>query len=182
MRGPCACPGWGGLALASDARPTPSHPHQDKHKAPTLPRVRPLSLQDEDAPPPFPNSVVTIHQDGGRLLPDSVVTIHQDENTPIAGFDRENSLENDATAPVTSSDLRVLSSVEITSTLLAVLPERKTGQKNAVLCSAFAYTWNRLKRYHHAHRMGDAGFDTKRTTYAADTDNLKRIAERHHTL
>ena len=106
--------------------------------------------------PPFGH-----HNSSGRgrpSFPDSVVTIHQDENTPIAGFDRENSLENDATAPVTSSDLRVLSSVEITSTLLAVLPERKTGQKNAVLCSAFAYTWNRLKRYHHAHRMGNVSF------------------------
>ena len=46
MRGPGACPGWGGLDLASDAMPTRSHPHQDKHKAPTLPHVRPLSLQD----------------------------------------------------------------------------------------------------------------------------------------
>src|SRR5581483_1125372 len=50
MRGPCACPGWGGLALASDARPTGSHPHQDKHKAPTLPHVRPLSLQNAGTP------------------------------------------------------------------------------------------------------------------------------------
>src|SRR5581483_4388037 len=53
MRGPCACPGWGGLALASDARPTGSHPHQDKHKAPTLPHVRPLSLQDGGRHYPF---------------------------------------------------------------------------------------------------------------------------------
>ena len=53
MRGPGACPGWGGLALASDARPTGSHPHQDKHKAPTHPHVRPLSLQDGGRHSPF---------------------------------------------------------------------------------------------------------------------------------
>jgi hypothetical protein len=38
--------------------------------------------------------------------------------------------------------------------LLAVLPERKTGGKDTVLSSSFAYTWNRLKRYRHACCMG----------------------------
>jgi hypothetical protein len=41
----------------------------------------------------------------------------------------------------------VLSSVGIDSMLLAVLPDRKTGGKDTVLSSSFAYTWNRLKRY-----------------------------------
>ncbi len=45
MRGPCACPGWGATCLLH-AVPTGSRCHQDKHKAPTLPHIRPLSLQD----------------------------------------------------------------------------------------------------------------------------------------
>jgi hypothetical protein len=39
-------------------------PAPDKHKAPTHPRIRPLSLLDVDAPfLPLPYSVVKIHQD-----------------------------------------------------------------------------------------------------------------------
>jgi len=45
MRGPCACPRWGATGLLH-AVPTGSRCRQDKHKAPTLPLIRPLSLQD----------------------------------------------------------------------------------------------------------------------------------------
>src|SRR5229473_8399905 len=45
MRGPCACPGGGATCLLH-AVPKGSRCHQDKHKAPTLPHIRPLSLQD----------------------------------------------------------------------------------------------------------------------------------------
>ena len=45
MRGPCACPHWGATGLLHEV-PTGSRCHQDKHKAPTLPLIRPLSLQD----------------------------------------------------------------------------------------------------------------------------------------
>src|SRR5216684_1890399 len=47
MRGPCACPRWG-ATFVLHAVPTGSRCHQDKHKAPTLPHIRPLSLQDGD--------------------------------------------------------------------------------------------------------------------------------------
>jgi hypothetical protein len=42
--------------------------HQDKHKAPTLPCIRPLSLQN-----------------GATSLPDSVVNIHQEIESPGLG-------------------------------------------------------------------------------------------------
>src|SRR5216683_7978070 len=45
MRGPGACPRWGATCLLH-AVPTGSRCHQDKHPAPTLPHIRPLSLQD----------------------------------------------------------------------------------------------------------------------------------------
>src|SRR6266851_4126265 len=45
MRGPCACPRWGATCLLH-AVPKGSRCHQDKHQAPTLPHIRPLSLQD----------------------------------------------------------------------------------------------------------------------------------------
>src|SRR5947209_3485227 len=45
MRGPCACPGWAATCWLH-AVPKESRCHQDKHKAPTLPHIRPLSLQD----------------------------------------------------------------------------------------------------------------------------------------
>jgi len=45
MRGPGACPGWGATWLLH-AVPTGARCHQDKHQAPTLPLIRPLSLQD----------------------------------------------------------------------------------------------------------------------------------------
>src|SRR5713226_5518896 len=45
MRGPCACPRWGATCLLH-AVPTGSRCHQDKHQAPSLPHIRPLSLQD----------------------------------------------------------------------------------------------------------------------------------------
>src|SRR5258708_30487873 len=53
---------WGGDRLAS---PNPDHSscHQDKHKAPTLLHVRPLSLQDGGRhSQSFPDSVGTNHQ------------------------------------------------------------------------------------------------------------------------
>ncbi len=68
--------------------------HQDKHKAPTPPHIRPLSLQDGSGCfPSLPHSVVKIHQDAGahyrirlsniirtgqRALPCSVVKNQQD--------------------------------------------------------------------------------------------------------
>src|SRR5258708_16510456 len=45
MRRPGACPGWGATWLLH-AVPKGSRCHQDKHQAPTLPHIRPLSLQD----------------------------------------------------------------------------------------------------------------------------------------
>src|SRR6266851_4787157 len=45
MRGPGACPRWG-ATFVLHAVPTGSCCHQDKHQAPTLPHIRPLSLQD----------------------------------------------------------------------------------------------------------------------------------------
>ena len=36
-------------------KPDESYSHEDKHKAPALPRIRPLSLQDGDAPPLIPS-------------------------------------------------------------------------------------------------------------------------------
>jgi hypothetical protein len=58
-------------------KPKDPHPNEDKHKAPTHPRIHPLSLQDGgERFLSFPDSVVNIHQDGGeRFLsfPDSVV-------------------------------------------------------------------------------------------------------------
>ncbi len=44
-RGPGACPCWGATCLLHEI-PTGSRCHQDKHQAPTLPHIRPLSLQD----------------------------------------------------------------------------------------------------------------------------------------
>ncbi len=40
-----------------------SHPHEDKHQAPSSTPLRPLSLQD--AGRTFPDSVGTIHQEAG---------------------------------------------------------------------------------------------------------------------
>src|SRR5229473_1197130 len=45
--GPCACP-RGGATFVLHEVPTGSRCRQDKHKAPTLPYIRPLSLQDGD--------------------------------------------------------------------------------------------------------------------------------------
>jgi hypothetical protein len=66
--------------------------------------------------------------------------------------------------------------------LLAVLPDGKTGGKNTVLSSSFAYTWSRFKLYHHAHRMGDVGFVTKRKKRSTNTYELKRQAKRHAAI
>ena len=49
--------------------PTEACCHKDKHKAPTLPHISPLSLQDEDASP-LPHSFVKIHQDTDGRIPD----------------------------------------------------------------------------------------------------------------
>jgi len=73
MWGPCACP-RGGLRhlVGSEQHPTEAHCDQDKHKAPSLPHIHPLSLQDA----------------GVLLLLDSVVKIHQDGDigmTDLAG-------------------------------------------------------------------------------------------------
>ena len=45
MWGPCACPRWVLINVPGD--PNGIALHEDKHKAPTFPRIRPLSLQDE---------------------------------------------------------------------------------------------------------------------------------------
>jgi hypothetical protein len=48
---------WSGFPEANR-----SHPHEDKHQAPTLLRIHPLSLQDAGRPSQsFPESVVKIH-------------------------------------------------------------------------------------------------------------------------
>ena len=57
-----ACPRWGATLLLHEI-PTGSRCHQDKHKAPTLPHIRPLSLQDGSRT--FPHAVFTSHQDAG---------------------------------------------------------------------------------------------------------------------
>ncbi len=49
---------WSGFREA-----TRSHPHEDKHKAPSSTPPHPLSLQD--AGRTFPDSVGTIHQEAG---------------------------------------------------------------------------------------------------------------------
>ena len=68
MRGPGACPGWGATWLLH-AVPTGSHCQQDKHQAPTLPHIRPLSLQD-----PIRSS--TFIRIGADTFPVLVVNIH----------------------------------------------------------------------------------------------------------
>ncbi len=76
MRGPCACPRRNATMLLHGT-PGESRCHQDKHKAPTLPPIRPLSLQDGSGC--FPS------------LPHSVGKIHQDGATRITAFGRQNS-------------------------------------------------------------------------------------------
>src|SRR6266853_6059843 len=68
MRGPCACPRWG-ATFVLHAVPTGSRCHQDKHQAPTLPHIRPLSLQD-------PMRSSTFIRRGADTLPVLVVNIH----------------------------------------------------------------------------------------------------------
>jgi hypothetical protein len=71
-------------------------------------------------------------------------------------------LRSAAGAEESEEETRIaLPSVEITSTLLAVLPDRKTGGKDTVRSSSFKYTWNRLKHYHHACCMSRVGFVIK---------------------
>src|SRR5216684_1678679 len=66
MRGPGACPGGDETGRLASGNPDHSSCHQDKHQAPTLPHIRPLSLQDGGGRlPSFPYSVVNIHQDAG---------------------------------------------------------------------------------------------------------------------
>src|SRR5712692_11255800 len=62
MRGPCACPGGSVIPLGFRMPFASLHPAPDKHKAPTLPHVRSLSLQDGATSLPY--SIVKIHQDG----------------------------------------------------------------------------------------------------------------------
>src|SRR5579872_6424396 len=58
MRGPCACPCQVYVIRQEyQVLPTESLSNEDKHKAPTPPRIRPLSLQDEDNPSPHYYSV-----------------------------------------------------------------------------------------------------------------------------
>ena len=45
----------------SHVTPTASHYHEDKHKAPTLPLIHPLSLQDGGASLPY--SIGNVHHD-----------------------------------------------------------------------------------------------------------------------
>ncbi len=48
-----------------------SHPNEDKHQAPSSTPPRPLSLQDAGGHfLSFPDSVVTIHQDGDMYMTD----------------------------------------------------------------------------------------------------------------
>jgi len=57
------CLSWWHDAWSGFPEANRSHPHQDKHKAPSSTPLRPLSLQD--AGRPFPDSVGTIHQEAG---------------------------------------------------------------------------------------------------------------------
>jgi len=88
--------GAGRLAPAPHAMPTEAHSHQDKHKAPTQPRIHPLSLQDTRPHPSLPCSVVKYSSGRGRpafhspirlskfirmdgcTLPGLIVNVHQD--------------------------------------------------------------------------------------------------------
>src|SRR6266851_5381296 len=94
MRGPGACPGWGATCLLH-AVPTGARCHQDKHQAPTLPHIRPLSLQDpirsstvifaphspngattsSTRPPPCPTSAPCPYRTGTRAFPIRLSTI-----------------------------------------------------------------------------------------------------------
>jgi len=68
----------GGTGQAHHRTPEESLSREDKHKAPSLHHIYPLSLQDEATP--FPHSVVKIYQDGCIHfvpLPDSIVKNHQ---------------------------------------------------------------------------------------------------------
>src|SRR5713101_2787314 len=47
------CLSWLGCDLGALRNPKGSRCHQDKHKAPTLPHIRPLSLQDPFRSSPF---------------------------------------------------------------------------------------------------------------------------------
>ena len=59
------------MTQASDGTATESPSHQDKHKAPTLPHIHPLSLQDEGGGfVSLLHSVGKVHQDArGRKRP-----------------------------------------------------------------------------------------------------------------
>src|SRR5713101_5784284 len=79
--GPCACPGGMTSGLGSLRPIGRSHPHQDKHKAPSSTLLRPLSLQDayrmQDAPSPIrsapfigsPRPVPCAHLWGNAITP-----------------------------------------------------------------------------------------------------------------
>ena len=59
---------------------------QDRHKAPALPVIHPLSLQDDERFLPWPDSVVKDHQNtGGHFLsfPDSGVAIMLQTGRPF---------------------------------------------------------------------------------------------------
>ncbi len=74
MRRPCACPRWGATCLLH-AVPTGSRCHQ----APTLPHIRPLSLQD-------PIRLSTFIRIGADTLPVLVVNIHQGDRSNGQGL------------------------------------------------------------------------------------------------
>ena len=66
MRGPCACPRAQSIRVGS-RNPDEACGEQDRHKAPALPLIHPLSLQDCGPQAAFllPDAVGKIHQDAG---------------------------------------------------------------------------------------------------------------------
>ncbi len=64
MWGPCACPAGQTILLGAVQIPRGDvDPDEDKHKAPSLPRIHPLSLQDGSGwCLSLPHSVVKDHQ------------------------------------------------------------------------------------------------------------------------
>src|SRR6266851_6559294 len=78
MRGPGACP-RGGATCLLHAVPKGSRCHQDKHQAPTLPHIRPLSLH-------YPMRLSTFIRRGADTLPVLVVKIHQGDRSNGQGL------------------------------------------------------------------------------------------------
>src|SRR6266849_246460 len=81
MRGPCACPGWGWLALPI-MEPHRNHsPRRASTRPPPFPTSAPCPYRT--GPRYYPHSLVKIHQDGAAQSPYSVGKNDQDWATPF---------------------------------------------------------------------------------------------------